>query len=390
MAQNKIENMLENNIRSLPKSDERLSWAVLDGLIGRIYECALDPSQWNETLTHITAALSPLSWDVAFLLWESSRPPTARFVGATGLAPGVADIYANVYRGDNPWSRHILPLRNGTLVDTDELMSRQELLQSALYRDFLQRWRLDRALALMLDRRGGERLALVMPGPADRQLDGLKRGLRTLAPHIQRAVRISHRIASLELAAGAAQVAADHANFAILTLDASLNVITANRRVAEFIARRVITLSQDKLAFVHSLSHRQLQALARATPPSGIAFQALGKGSVEYPVLGALIPAQNTRPLGGILEGAALIIMIGNAAGERPVIEINRIAAWFGLTPSEARLAAALTSGTTIQEYVDARNISTNAARFLLKGVFRKTGATTQAQLVAMLAQLPQ
>jgi len=42
-----------------------------------------------------------------------------------------------------------------------------------------------------------------------------------------------------------------------------------------------------------------------------------------------------------------------------------------------------------VQDYAAQRAISVNAARFLLKGVFRKTGATSQAQLVATLARLP-
>ena len=53
-------------------------WAVLDALTGQIYECALDPARWDDTLTAIVAAFSPLEWDVAFLLWEGNSPPRAR------------------------------------------------------------------------------------------------------------------------------------------------------------------------------------------------------------------------------------------------------------------------------------------------------------------------
>ncbi|WP_288991176.1 helix-turn-helix transcriptional regulator [uncultured Sphingopyxis sp.] len=94
-------------------------------------------------------------------------------------------------------------------------------------------------------------------------------------------------------------------------------------------------------------------------------------------------------PPGGIALGASLIVTMGSAVGETPVVEIDRVAQWYGLTPTEARLAVWLAGGKSLQDYAALRAVSLNAARFTLKGIFRKTGATSQAQLVAMLARLP-
>ncbi|MBU7590616.1 MAG: helix-turn-helix transcriptional regulator [Sphingopyxis terrae] len=80
---------------------------------------------------------------------------------------------------------------------------------------------------------------------------------------------------------------------------------------------------------------------------------------------------------------------MGSAVGETPVVEIDRVAQWYGLTPAEARLAVWLAGGESLQDYAELRDVSLNAARFILKGIFRKTDATSQAQLVAMLARLP-
>jgi hypothetical protein len=51
--------------------------------------------------------------------------------------------------------------------------------------------------------------------------------------------------------------------------------------------------------------------------------------------------------LGGCVEGAGLIVSIGGG-GEERTIEIRRVAAWFGLTPAEARLATALAAGVSL------------------------------------------
>ncbi len=373
----------------LPRASARLwQWAELDALIGEVYECALDPRLWDDTLTRITATLSPLEWDVAFLVWETNQPPGARFVGATGLAAGIPEIYAAVYAAKNPWSLRIATQRNGAVVDTDELMSREEFAASPLYRDFLVRWGLNRALVAPLDRRGGERLALVLPGPAERDIDGLKRGLRVLAPHIQRAVRIGQRIALAELRADAATAAADKAASAILCLKSDLTVITANRLAGQYEASGVISMSGGRLTFLDPASQRQLIALARSTPPAGAAFTTIDREGATVAAVGARVPTQTARALAGQIEGAGLILSIGGGSEPR-ALEISRVAAWFGLTPSEARLASTLAAGSSVRDYCTARNVSINAARFLLKGVFRKTEVASQAQLVALVSRLP-
>ncbi|MBD3746926.1 MAG: helix-turn-helix transcriptional regulator [Sphingopyxis terrae] len=81
-------------------------------------------------------------------------------------------------------------------------------------------------------------------------------------------------------------------------------------------------------------------------------------------------------PPGVIALGASLIVTMGSAVGETPVVEIDRVAVW-------------LAGDKSLQDCAALRAVSLNAARFILKGIFRKTGATSQAQLVAMLARLP-
>lgn len=364
-------------------------WEVLNDLIGSVYECALHPERWNDTLAEIKAALCPLSWESAFLLWESNDPPSARFVAASGLAAGVQEMYVGAYAGRHDWSKRLMRFRNGSVVDTDEIMTREEFSGTPFARDFLAPWGIDRMVAVLLDRKGRERLGLMLPGPSDRDVGRLKRGLRVLAPHIQRAVRISNRIASLEMARDAAAAAADTAPYAVLSVDADLNILAANKRVPKFVERGIITTDGGRLSFPHAPAQRKLVDLLNTTPPAGLAFQTVASDGREWPVLGARILEQSARQLGGAVDGAAMIVTIGSSPGETPVVEIDRVAQWFGLTPAEARLAVAIANGETLQNYAANRAVSINAIRFLLKGVFRKTGAASQAQLAAMIARLP-
>lgn len=365
-------------------------WATLDWLIGQIYECALDPSRWNATIEQIRLALCPSDWRTAFLMLESRNPPSARFIAATNVGPGVEATYSAVFAYSNPWSQRTWPARNGQLVDTDDILPRAELRKTGLYKNFLAAMNVDRTLCLMLDRRDGERLGLLLIGPGDRDLTALRRGLRVLGPHVQRAVRISQRIASVEVAANAARAAASRSRYALISLDKDLNILSVNDHVAHYEKTGLICATGGKLAFVDPSAHQKLVAISSSAPRDDLAFQAIDRSGRERPVLGVLIKPKTVPTIGGAIADVAVIITIGSGIGEAPVLGIDRLAQWFGLTPAEARVVAALVDGQNPRDYAASTGVSINAVRFHLKHIFLKTETASQAQLVARIAQMPQ
>lgn len=364
-------------------------WGALSDLIGRIYDCALDPGLWDDTLTQITSVLGPPAWDVAFLVWERFDPGGARFVASTGLNPLVREIYCANFAGRNPWSRNIARQPLGRVVDTYDIMPLEELIAHPIYQGFFKTWSIDRAIGVQLDRRGPERLALVAPGPSGADLNGLKRGLRLLAPHLQRAVRISEALGEANLRARAAKSVLDRAAVAAVTLRRDGSVVTANEKAQAFARAGVIGLEGGRFRFRDRAGREALAALMLQAPPASAAFTVEGEGGAAIPVLGARIETQTAASLSGDIEGAALILTLGFGHGGAPLLQIDRLGAWYGLTPAEARLAAALAAGESLADYAERRAVTVNAARFLLKGVFRKTGTNGQAQLVAALRSLP-
>jgi len=372
------------------QDDLPLGWETLDRLIGQIYECALDPSGWDATIEQIRLAFCPPEWRTAFLMLERRNPPSARFIASTNVGPGIELTYSAVFAYDNPWSQRTWPARNGQLIDTDEILPREELRKTSLYKNFLAPMNIDRTLCLMLDRRDGERLGLLLIGPGDRDLTMLRRGLRVLGPHIQRAVRISHRIASAEAEASAARAAANRSRYALISLDKDLNILSVNDRVAHYESAGLITTTGGKLAFVDSAAQQKLVAMGLSSSRDDLAFQAIDRSGREHAVLGALIKPKPAPYIGGAIPGVAMILTIGSGVGEGPVLGIDRLAQWFGLTPTEARVVDALVEGQTPRDYATRNGVSINAVRFHLKHIFLKTETGSQAQLMARIANMPQ
>lgn len=61
----------------------------------------------------------------------------------------------------------------------------------------------------------------------------------------------------------------------------------------------------------------------------------------------------------------------------------------YGFTHSEARLAASLSKGVSLEEYCENSDISMNTARSYLKLIFQKTDTSRQGALVALLNSVP-
>ncbi len=372
--------------RSLSENERELG--LLSEVIGRIYECAIDPGQWDDTLAAIVGLLSPPDWDVILLQWERLSPPGCRLVGATSLIPMAREIYRTTFAGRTPWARRIWALPPGRVVDTDEIMPRSEILESDFYKQFLHTWNMQIAIGVVLDRNGPERLGLIMPGPPGYPIDGLKRGLRLLAPHMQRAVRISRALGEANLRASAAQSALETAPNAIATLTPDLKIMNLNAKANALVEAGLAKIVERSFVFSDRKAQQKLVELAAAAPPACAAFRASGPDGRDLAVLGARLTTQTADTLEGRIEGAAIILTIG-VGGPAPLIAINRLGAWFGLTPAEARLAAELSSGKALDDCAARRNVSVNAMRFLLKGIYRKTGASSQAQLVAQIRNVP-
>ena len=152
------------------------------GVVGAIYEAALDAASWDDAVVRFVEAYSPPYWDVAFLVWEQAPQVGAQFVAAANVSPSARGLYATHFGGRHPWSLKIATQPVGRLVDTDDICPRAELFDSDLYRNFLSTWSIVRALAVVLDRDGDRRLAFLVSGPDGQDIEGLRRGARLVAP----------------------------------------------------------------------------------------------------------------------------------------------------------------------------------------------------------------
>jgi DNA-binding CsgD family transcriptional regulator len=85
-------------------------------------------------------------------------------------------------------------------------------------------------------------------------------------------------------------------------------------------------------------------------------------------------------------DGGFALVMLDDI---RPISErIEHAAQVFGLSPSQSRVALAVSEGRSLAEFARQSNITLNSARTHLRRVFEKTGVSSQPALVASLLSL--
>jgi DNA-binding NarL/FixJ family response regulator len=168
----------------------------------------------------------------------------------------------------------------------------------------------------------------------------------------------------------------EHLPLAVVLVDSDRKLLAANR-----LGQEMLTLGQTLLlgdgntvACVDTAATSRLACLVRAAHASGSHLEALDLGACTGAVLG----------LGddGPDRVAAIALPAGLSASKRLERLLEEL---YGLTHAEARVAALLVEGASIEQASARLGVSVNTTKTHLSRVFDKTGTSRQAELVATL-----
>lgn len=361
-----------------------------DRVVSHIYEAALVPEHWDIALTTLIDLFAPREWHVAFIVWERLEPAAGRFIGSTGVHPLAQDAYLKYFAGRHEWTKrgHDMPL--GHIVLTDELIDRAEFKETKFYKNFLGPWGYELALLGMLDRQGSDHMGIVCPGPPNIDASSLRQAITLLTPHIQRAARISRRIGEADMRLNAATDVLDNSPYAVVALGPAMEILMANQRGQALLnSGGGLTVNSGRLSVADMQVSRQLADMAAGRGKEySITFTAAGRDGGEVLMTAIAVSTAQGEKFASQAGGSALMLV----GGQRIAISDDTIAALqsgFDLTAAEARLASFLIKGSGVKGYAADRGVSTEAGKYLLKGIYAKTGLSNQTELVAMLREVP-
>lgn len=354
--------------------------SVSEQLIDLIYEAAFVPERWAAVL-HRLAVLSD-SVGGALLVTSDRYPP--RWAASQIVAPALRSYIAS-----GAWKHNERPAQLMSAGITG--FSRDIDLWNA---EELERYQISD------ERRSndlGWQLGTVIPMPSGEVvIYTLERRLER-GPHDPKVIEAVDAVYPHLARAGllAARLGLERARTAVATLEAiglpaavlnaSGRAIVVNR-LLEDMPFTILPGACDRLIIANNAA----DSLFRAAVVVSSSERASIVQSIPVPAHdGHPATIAHVLPLCGaahdVFSGASTLIVVSTLETTGNIPGIDLLRALFDLSPAEAKLAAALSSGQTLKDAAADQAIQFSTARSYLEQVFRKTGTNQQSQLVALL-----
>ncbi|MBB3428910.1 DNA-binding CsgD family transcriptional regulator/PAS domain-containing protein [Rhizobium sp. BK312] len=360
--------------------------ATLSALIARIYDSALDPDSWPETLNAIAEFRE--SRVMALVVFDTVER-TMRANLAAGLTTyGVREMEKYSPLMPAPlWDTSKMQLDQP--ISVNEVMNISEFHQSR----FCCEWALPNgfvdasATCVMKTPSRFAMATCLLPRvatPRDRLLGAL------LAPHIRRAVTISDLLDSRRIRMNRLQSALDALNIGVVIAAEGGNVLHANAEAEAMASRRKpIQFSNGRIQVrspaATSMLHGAIGRALREETSLGASGIGVPTGEDGGAVLHVLPLERRDR---GRLRGPAAAAVFIASSESRALIPQQALADAFSLTAAEAKVMLCLAEGKTLAEIAQAGGIAINTVRTHLVRLLAKTGSRRQADLVRLVHRL--
>lgn len=360
-------------------------------LTKHLYDAAYDPVGWPLFFGQLGEALGGAAPEL-FLEEHTAAGPSLQLT--IGLEPARGQAYAHCdVDGDLRWPR-LRTLPAGSVFVGSELLDDDAPPMGDRYPGF-------RSPQSFFHTAGGVPLnddtaigvlRVIRPrstAPFDDEEIDL---LRHLMPHLGRGLALHRRLAAIEAARDQGDLL-DWLPFGVVLLDRRGTVLATNRRAdALFAVHDGLWLEGGGLRAGRSTEHMLLQQeIISATGAGGddpgtgaLTLTRTEPGRSLHVFVAPLRPGQ----LGRAAHRARVVVFISDPDAP-PVVDVDRLRAYLGITGAEAALVATLVGGLAVEDAAARLGITVNTARTQLKRVLAKTGARRQSELVGLALGSP-
>ncbi len=355
-------------------------------ILETLYEGPLSEVPWHDFARLLRLAMDAIA--VTLFL----KPPREGDPGIMINEPGIPkweSAYTDSYFSMDPFVD--LPL--GKVVRVDDIMPMEDYVARRFYTEFMEPGGAHHVMGVDLEISEGPQVRLrVTRGPDDPPFTaGDKAFCQGLVPHLERAVRLYTRLATVESERALYQNTLGRLDVGTIVLDETSRVLSMNdvaREICE--TGDVLTVNGEALRAVEAEADSELRglvagALAARSAPTPRLAEAMRmerrSGEGYLGVLARPVPPEETvksdpRP--------AVVLYLTDSL-DRHRASRKAIRGLFGLTEAEAWLAVMLARGLSLDESAAELGVTRNTARAQLRSVFSKTGVGRQAELVRLI-----
>ena len=373
----------------------------LSQLISTIYDAALEPGKWQTVIDLLAPIIEGRS---SFLYKFDTRiqSPTD-IVWSSDTDQDYLNQFKNYYVDVCPYPAPIHELRSGCIND-EMVISRSDAYKTEYYNDWAKPQGLEPSqVGLKIDIDQHRFLVLgahVNVKTYDQQALFYERLLDKLMPHMSNALQVANLIHTTNQHLALSNSTLGNLGLAVFLLNHKMQLIDANGLAEDILKRGDLVKRNETTKALEAI-------LAKSSNKLNTAFASCQDREYDRPNdLFTLQSAKDGAPYiawiktacqddydiphldltnAVVNKGRDNFILIIAQRPSSPRLNDNIIQALLGLTPAEAKLAAALAGGVSLKHYSRRSGISHNTTRNQLKSIFEKTGVSSQAELVGYI-----
>jgi DNA-binding CsgD family transcriptional regulator/PAS domain-containing protein len=356
-------------------------------VVEAIYDCALDPNRWQDTVPMIARLCASQVSIVAVHDYANRRSELAYQLG---YDEHFIRLHEEKYAAMNPF---LIPLRRqplGAVTTQALLVADEEFYESRFYQEWCKPQRFYDSIhfkVLETDRRVGWWAAHRLEsysryGDADVRVVGL------LAPHVCRAMTISDALNLKTIRSEALEATLDALTSGVYLIDRLGRVIYMNQAAERQIDDgKVLHIEHNRLAPVDRMARIAFmtavdEAIAdEVTTPQGGSSVALPSAEGAGLVAAILPLSRGDRQniCGAFAAKAAIFVQDPIVV---PPFPGEAFAKLYGLTGSELRVLLAMAPGLSVKEAAEVLGIGETKAKTHLQHIYEKTRTSKQTELM--------
>ena len=358
----------------------------LDALVQRLYDAALDARLWQGIAADIAGVFDSSST----VLKAQAADGRVRLMDTTDnlLVAPAEQAWADHWHANDVWVQRSVAFGMSRVVTNADLIDDREFERSDFYGDWCRRLEIYHMLGAVfpLDDNAIGVLGIHRQHGAGHFPAASRRQAAAFLPHLQRALLIRQRLADAALARTTLFEALQRLAVGVLVVDRAARVLFANSQ-AERIVRSnapLVDIRGGRLQLGDAQLALRLQRAIRdaVSTAAGIATRCCGAMALQRAA--GLPLTLLVSPLRGadLAEPAALLFL---RDGRQAALQPALLREMFGLTRTEAALAAEMARGCALDAIASKFGIGIGTARSHLKSVLAKTGTRRQGELIALI-----
>lgn len=358
-------------------------------VIGLAYDTALEGRDWTDTLRLLSEHFDLHSAMLRMVDYSQRQVGFFDNVGYS-LPQGYREQFIDI----DPYRDIFEEMPVGSMRSADDYLGARDRRQGQFYNEYEQPNGAEYILGALLAR--SETVTIQTGFHRAKQAGDFdpatRRALGKILPHLVRAVHIRQILAHASGQQMLAQAALDRLRVGVALVDVR-GVLAFANHAAEQLAkesRGAISLALRRLDIKDPRDAAQLNRLvadaAATTAGSGLSTggeMCVRCGNGTFLQLCVTPLSRERLSTEFIAPAACAAVFISRPGG----IDLpwRKIACYYELTPAEAKLAARLAKGESLEEAAGQIGVTVHTARTQLKSIFAKTGCKRQSELVAML-----